>query len=129
MQTPWVLPELLMSWKPATPMCIWKSLSGVGRTYLHDIRCPVLGESKFNNNCIAVGCERMVAAEYLRTGIISKLREGFRSIGLTSHCNGMRGKTLTVVTLLSLVKLQDTTRWYSSSRLKRVCPKGKLQFS
>ena len=63
--------------------CIWKSLSGVGRTYLHDIRCPLLGASKFNNNCIDVGCERMVVAEYLRTGIISKLREGFRSIGLT----------------------------------------------
>ena len=31
-----------------------------------------------------MGCERMIAAEYLRTGVISKLREGFRSVGLTS---------------------------------------------
>ena len=65
--------------------CIWKSLSGVGRTYLHDFRCPLLGENKFNNKCVALGCERMIAAEYLRAGIISKLREGFRSIGLNSN--------------------------------------------
>ena len=65
--------------------CILKSLSGVRRTNLHDIRYPLLGECKFNNKCIVLGCERMVAGEYLCTGIISKLIEGFRSIGLTSQ--------------------------------------------
>ena len=64
--------------------CIWKSLSGVGRTYLHCVQCPLLGDNIFTNDCIKMGCERMIAAEYLRTGVISKLREGFRSVGLTS---------------------------------------------
>jgi len=85
MGTPRAFNVLEASDSDVVNFCIWKSLSGVGRTYLHDIRCPLLGESKFNNKCIVLGCERMVAAEYLRTGIISKLREGFRSIGLTSH--------------------------------------------
>ena len=67
--------------------CIWKSLSGVGRTYLHVVQCPLLGEGTFNNKCIALGCERVISAEYLRTGVICKLREGFRSIGLTAQWN------------------------------------------
>ena len=45
--------------------CIWKSLSGVGRTYLHCVQCPLLGDSIFTNDCIKMGCERMIAAEYL----------------------------------------------------------------
>ena len=65
--------------------CIWKSLSGVGRTYLHNVQCPLLGEQKFVRDCLGLGCEKMISAEYLRTGVISKLREGFRSIGLTSN--------------------------------------------
>jgi hypothetical protein len=65
--------------------CIWKSLSGVGRTYLHNVQCPLLGEQKFARDCLGLGCEKMISAEYLRTGVISKLREGFRSIGLTSN--------------------------------------------
>ena len=66
--------------------CIWKSLSGVGRTHLHSIQCPLLGENTFNDDCVNMGCEKMISAEYryLRTGIISKLREGFRTVGLTA---------------------------------------------
>jgi len=60
-------------------------LSGVGRTYLHNVQCPLLGEQKFVRDCLGLGCEKMISAEYLRTGVISKLREGFRSIGLTSN--------------------------------------------
>ena len=49
------------------------------------VQCPLLGESKFNNKCIALGCERMISVEYLQTGVISKLTEVFCSIGLTAQ--------------------------------------------
>ena len=65
--------------------CIWKSLSGVGRTYLHNVQCPLLGGQKFVRDCLGLGCKKMISVEYFRTGVISKLREGFRSIGLTSN--------------------------------------------
>jgi len=57
--------------------CIWKSLSGAGRTYLHSVQCPLLGENKFIKDCIKLRCEKMVSAENLRTGVISKLRAVF----------------------------------------------------
>ena len=46
--------------------CIWKSLSGEGRTHLHSIQCPLLGENTFNDDCVNMGCEKMISAEYLR---------------------------------------------------------------
>ena len=70
--------------------CIWKSLSGVGRTYLHCVQCPLLGDNIFNNNCKKMSCERMITAEYLRTGIISKLREGFHLSGSCQRGHGAR---------------------------------------
>ena len=52
--------------------CIWKSMNGSGQTFFHDINCPLLGESKMNDDCPNKGCKKVNSAEYLRTGIISK---------------------------------------------------------
>ena len=31
--------------------CIWKSMNGSGRTFVHEINCPLLRESKMNYDC------------------------------------------------------------------------------
>ena len=64
--------------------CIWKSLSGVGCTHLHSVQYSLLGENTFNDDCVNMGCEKMISVEFLRTGIISKQRESFTSVGLTA---------------------------------------------
>ena len=91
--------------------CIWKSLNGAGRTFLHDINCLLLGENKMEEACGSLGCEKVISAEYLRTGVISKLKEGFKSIGLSCkwdeiHGSGNPAMSLLVSRYLKMVQEQ-----------------------
>ena len=61
--------------------------------------------------CGSLGCGKVIPAEYLRTGVISKLKEGFKSIGLSCkwdeiHGSGNPAMSLLVSRYLKMVQEQ-----------------------
>ena len=62
-----------------------------------------------NKSCHSAECEKVISAEYLRTGVISKLKEGFKSIGLSlkldeKHSSGKPAMSLLVSRYLKMVQ-------------------------